>query len=217
MLLRLLGALHSSDVAISTRGTAITTDVMAVVSTVAEEMLPSASVDTPLMEAGLDSLGAVEFRHRLATQLDGMLELPETLIFDFPTLRQLEAHLSATRDRAKRATISASGIEAGVVAQLTHSLRAVVEPPADAVKHDKASAGTKTKDLGDVLAELLATAARSGWTTQERQTVQSHASRTAKMALRARHQAHKLGFGTDMVAEVLMLSCWRTDSSAELQ
>ena len=45
------------------------------------------------MEAGLDSLGGVEFRSRLSSQLGGMM-LPETLFFDFPTLRQVEVHVS---------------------------------------------------------------------------------------------------------------------------
>ena len=47
------------------------------------------AVDAPLMEAGLDSLGAVELRSRLADRLSDS-SLPETLVFDFPTLRQIK-------------------------------------------------------------------------------------------------------------------------------
>ena len=62
---------------------------------VATELLPRTSADAPLLEAGLDSLGAVEFRNRLTARLGDAIELPETLVFDFPTLRQLDAHLNA--------------------------------------------------------------------------------------------------------------------------
>ena len=68
-------------------------DIAALVLEVAAELLSNPSADTPLMQAGLDSLGAVELRNRLTARLGDAPELPETLIFDFPTLRQIEAHL----------------------------------------------------------------------------------------------------------------------------
>ena len=63
---------------------------------VAHELLGSyTSSDAPLMEAGLDSLGAVEFRSRLSSHFRDA-KLPETLIFDFPTMRQIEAYVLDT-------------------------------------------------------------------------------------------------------------------------
>ena len=48
--------------------------------------------DQPLMEAGLDSLGAVDLRNALSTQLS--VELPSTLTFDHPTLPALAAYIA---------------------------------------------------------------------------------------------------------------------------
>ena len=46
------------------------------------------------MEAGLDSLGAVELRNSLATRF--ATDLPATLIFDFPTVSALAQHLACS-------------------------------------------------------------------------------------------------------------------------
>ena len=63
---------------------------------VSQELIgATVSTDVPLMQAGLDSLGATEFRSRLSERLGGV-DLPATLIFDFSTLRQIEAHLIET-------------------------------------------------------------------------------------------------------------------------
>lgn len=50
--------------------------------------------DEPLMEAGLDSLGAVELRTELSRIY--ATELSSTLIFDHPTIASLAKHLAHT-------------------------------------------------------------------------------------------------------------------------
>eukprot|EP00966_Prymnesium_polylepis_P119353 2758177-Prymnesium_polylepis.1 len=50
--------------------------------------------DAPLMEAGVDSLGAVELRTQLQTLAGESAKLPNTLVFDHPTARALVSILS---------------------------------------------------------------------------------------------------------------------------
>lgn len=53
----------------------------------------SITEDQPLMEAGLDSLGAVELRSSLAIAFG--LDLPATLTFDYPSIAALTRFLNA--------------------------------------------------------------------------------------------------------------------------
>ena len=79
--------------------------------------------DSPLMEAGVDSLGAVELRNQLQLVNKSGMSLPSTLIFDHPTARQLALMLTpalsptAVRSRASadellwtRAEVSVDGM-----------------------------------------------------------------------------------------------------------
>lgn len=60
-------------------------------SILGEENIVGISAATPLQETGLDSLRAVELRDQLSGLLG--IRLPATLLFDYPTIEKLAAHL----------------------------------------------------------------------------------------------------------------------------
>ena len=65
-------------------------DLRGMLQTIASEVAGGGQVevDTPLMEAGMDSLSAVEFRNRFTSKVPGV-NLPNTLIFDYPTIASI--------------------------------------------------------------------------------------------------------------------------------
>ena len=59
------------------------------------------SEDQPLMEAGLDSLGALELCNALSSKYS--LDLPASLVFDYPNITSLSSFLAASIRPAQHA------------------------------------------------------------------------------------------------------------------
>ena len=71
-----------------------TVDLGAVLEVVKRTAGGFVDADSPLMEAGVDSLGAVELRNQLQKAVGKCVALPSTLVFDYPTPRGLHSFLS---------------------------------------------------------------------------------------------------------------------------
>lgn len=65
-------------------------DLVATISDVALSLMGVESLagDTPLMDAGLDSLASVEFQNNLQKEFAGV-QMPSTLVFDFPSVKTM--------------------------------------------------------------------------------------------------------------------------------
>ncbi|CAG9464996.1 unnamed protein product [Pedinophyceae sp. YPF-701] len=74
-------------------------DVFVAVAQIVDEVVGAhVAVDRPMMDAGLDSLGAVEVHAKLQTELN--VDLPQTIVFDYPTVSELAKHLSQMMGQA---------------------------------------------------------------------------------------------------------------------
>lgn len=62
-------------------------------STVTSVLGTDVNPDEPLMSLGLDSLGAVELRNSLQAQLPAGSELPQTLLFDYPSINAVTGYI----------------------------------------------------------------------------------------------------------------------------
>ncbi len=67
-------------------------------ATVAAVVGQDVATEVPLMEAGLDSLGAVELRNSLSTAFE--MELPPTLTFDYPSVAAISSFIAAAKHPA---------------------------------------------------------------------------------------------------------------------
>eukprot|EP00439_Symbiodinium_sp_Y106_P067899 s3700_g11.t1 len=91
-------------------------EIVATVSDVALSLIgvETLDADEPLMDAGLDSLAAVEFGNTLAKEFSGVA-LPSTLMFDFPSVKLLSGFIDASmreahdKSEAQRAQSAAAG------------------------------------------------------------------------------------------------------------
>ena len=84
----------------------------------------SVELERPLLELGLDSLGAVELRNRLSDAAG--MHLPGTVVFDYPTTAALAVYLLAKVEDQGLGGEDASGFDRGAVTAEGATLRALI-------------------------------------------------------------------------------------------
>ena len=91
-----VGAPSSNAISIAPpSGAELAAKVLPQVAAVAQTILGApVEPNAPLMSAGLDSLSSVEFRNSLESKLG--MQLPSTLLFDYPTVNAIAQHVGNT-------------------------------------------------------------------------------------------------------------------------
>lgn len=85
-------------------------EIAAFVASLVENLLGSpVALDQPLMEAGLDSLGAVELRNSLTNRFN--IDLPASVIFDYPSVGALSRLLSASAQPQRMQLDNLAGVQ----------------------------------------------------------------------------------------------------------
>ena len=80
----------------------------------------SIDADAPLMDTGLDSLGATELRSSLQDAVGDGAKLPATLLFDSPTARQIASALASDASSSStRETVERQGTHEGARSEAT--------------------------------------------------------------------------------------------------
>ena len=97
-----------------------------VAEAVASVLGSAVASDAPLMEVGLDSLGAVELRNTLSQQFE--LDLPATFTYDYPTVQAMSACISSLLGLASR---TGEAEVQSVTGQLLREQRMVKAPRAE--------------------------------------------------------------------------------------
>ena len=125
-----VGPSTSSEVLVHVTREKVYRQVQAAIQAVIGEILGDMQ---PLMAGGLDSLGAVELRNSLQSQLG--LQLPSTLVFDYPTVTALVDFLCPQLQRAVPAVATAQ-----ILGSITEATVSVDVAPAR-MPHAPAAAG----------------------------------------------------------------------------
>ena len=85
--------------------------ILALVTRAASEAVGTTAgdlrVDQPLLECGLDSLAVVGFRNALASSLGAHITVPDTLLFDYPTIDAISGHLLLALSKSTQETCKA--------------------------------------------------------------------------------------------------------------
>ena len=74
--------------------------------------------DAPLMEAGIDSLGAVELRNQLQRTVGNDVTVPSTIVFDYPTVRSLASFLAPSTPAEGATKKAGSALQPGMCASV---------------------------------------------------------------------------------------------------